>query len=318
MIEDFARVLYAGVLPNIGTNASVAGGFKQWIVGSAYVPCLPETNKLELQRVGVEAFTRAVSFDYERFALAAQESHLVALSERERFGAVAWPLLKQYYSAFFSAHAIMRSRGAGVVRIDNKQARELTTTLKAYLGATAEFSAGTYSFSIYKSEHDQPGEITVKFCAFKDGKGVHEGFWSTFIEYLEGEAKSAVDNSLPDNQDFVAHALELKQSVMSGGAVWISKIRNEINYQHEHEAWMPMTKRSTANIAIPRLAENNMLNARLDIDRSKYPIKSFFCVCCYLSILNCLISSKVSEKSKGGGAFGQRWNRLLASTALKA
>lgn len=318
MLDDFARILYAGALPNLGNSAPITGGFKQWVIGGAYIPSLSESGDLLLGRVGVEALTRAVSFDYDRFALAAHESRIVALSEREKFGAVGWPLLKQYYSAFFSAHAIMRSRGAGVVRIDGKQSRYITTTLQAYLGTKDTFPSGTYYYSTAKNDEDKSGELTVNFSMSEDGKGVHEGFWSVFVKYLETEARRAVETGLPDNQDFISHALEVKNSIMSGETVWLSKVRNEINYQHEHQSWMPLTKKSISNKSLPKSSTEYSLNARLDASKVKDPIKSFFCTCCYISELNLLIANRVAAKSKAGGTFGQRWARLVSLTSVEA
>ncbi|WYK06256.1 hypothetical protein DWF04_021570 [Cereibacter sphaeroides f. sp. denitrificans] len=318
MVEDFARILHSGVLPSLGRSAAAEGGFKRWVVGGAYAPKISVEGDLLLERVSVESFTRAVSFDYDRFALAAHESRIVALSEREKFGAVSWPMLKQYYSAFFAAHAVMRSRGAGAVRIDSDQAKAITTTMQAYLGGNQRFPSGTYYYFISKGENDGAGEITVSFSASKDGKGVHEGFWNTFVQYIESEAKRAALLGLPDNQDFISYSLDLKQSIMSGEMVWISKVRNELNYQHDYQAWMPISKKSIANRVIPRTSEGYRWNARLDISKSKEPIRSFFCVCCYISELNYLIASRVAKNSKVGGAFGQRWGRLIASTDAAA
>lgn len=318
MVEDFARILHSGALPGLGRSVATEGGFKSWIIGGAYAPKISPSGELLLERVSVESFTRAVSFDYDRFALAAHESRVVALSEREKFGAVGWPILKQYYSAFFAAHAVMRSRGAGVVRIDNDQAKAITTTMQAYLGGSEKLSSGTYYYFISKGKNDASGETTVNFFRSNDGKGVHEGFWSTFIKYVEREASRAAQLGLPDNQDFISYSINLKQSIMSGETVWISKLRNEINYQHDYQSWMPITKKSISNRAIPKTSGDYKSNARLDVSRSKEPIRSFFCVCCYISELNYLIADRVAKNSKAGGTFGQKWGRLIATTDAAA
>ena len=314
MPAEFARILYAGTLPNLGNTALVDGGFKRWVVSGAYVPTLSDRGDLLLKRVNVHEFSRAVSFDYDRFALAAQESRIVALSDRDQFGIVSWPLLKQYYAAFFSAHAIMRARGAGLVRIDSSQSIGITSTMQTYLVPDTKFTSGNYYYSISKDERDASGEITVSFSVSKDGKGVHEGFWASFVKYLESEANRAVKMGLPDNQFFVSYALQLKQAIMSGETAWLSKVRNEINYQHEHQSWMPLTKRSPSNFSVPRSSKENGSNLRLDISREKEPVRAFFCVCCFLSELNSEIATRVAARSKAGGTFGQRWARLLSLT----
>ena len=79
-----------------------------------------------------------------------------------------------------------------------------------------------------------------------------------------------------------------------------------------------MSKKSISNLAIPRTAEGYRLNARLDVSRSKDPIKAFFCVCCYISELNYLIAKRVAGNSKAGGTFGQKWRRLIATTDAAA
>ena len=316
MPEEFARILSAGVLPNIGTAVPAAGGFKKWIVDRNYVPDVSVGGNFLLKRANLEAFTRAVSFDYDRFALAAHESRIVALSEREKFGVVAWPLLKQYYSAFFAAHAIMRCRGAGVVRIDRTQSAAISELLKVYLDPGAKLEAGNYYYTASRGDQDAANEITVSFSASNDGKGVHEGFWKAFVKYLESDAARAITAGLPDNQDFVSYSLKMKESIMSGDSVWISKIRNEINYSHEHESWMPLNKKSVSNTSLPKSLEGFISNCRLDVSRSKEPIRAFFCVCCYISELNLQIANRIATRSKAGGTFGQRWVRLLGLTQV--
>jgi hypothetical protein len=318
MQQEFARILYAGTLPSLGNAKLEDGGFKRWVVSGAYIPKQEANGDLLLQRVGVEVFSRAVAFDYDRFALSAQESRIVALAEREKFGIVSWPLLKQYYSAFFSAHAIMRSRGAGIARIDASQSSAIMSTLKDYLGSDAKFASGNYYFSISKGEDDLPGEITVSLSASKDGKGVHEGFWISFVKYLAREAERAVQDGLVDNQLFLGYSYKIKEAIMAGESPWISRVRNEINYQHEHQSWMPLTKKSVSNLSIPRSSINYSANSRLDVARQSDEIKAFFSVCCYLSELNLEIATRIAARSKAGGSFGQRWDRLNNNTGIPA
>jgi len=123
------------------------------------------------------------------------------------------------------------------------------------------------------------------------------------LSSLNNEAEWAIQNGLPDNLDFFRFCGEMERSNMANGSVWITKIRNEINYQHKHESWMPLTKKSPSN---------SFSNCRLDVSKIKEPIKSFFCICCYISELNFQVAARISAKSKTGRTFGQRWMRLLS------
>ena len=315
MIDDFASILRAGILPGIGQSPASEDGFKGWLVHAAYVPTLVDDKTTALNRVNVEAFSKALSFDFERFCLSAQESFLVSTVEYERFKSIGWPLLKLYYSAFFSAHSIMRSRGAGVVKIERQQANYISQLLDIYSPGSRRFSPGVYFFALEKKAGDTVGEATVTFTPASDGKGVHEGFWEIFSSYMEDQAALAAAQQLPDHISFIKYASDLKEAIMTGGsgAAWFSELRNKINYQHKYEAWMPYNRRSQAYTAMPAGELTFPGSARLDFSKQKDPIKAFLAISCYISYLNSLLAEYIAGLSKSGGAFGQKWTRLLAT-----
>lgn len=319
MVSDFAKILKVGILPALGASPAEEEGIKGWIVKQSYVPSLTDKT-LKLERVNLEKFSEAITFDFERFALSAQESLIVALSEYNRFGSIGWPLLKIYYSAFFSAHAIMRSRGAGVIKLEREQATKITTIVNMFSNGSAVFQSGVYNFQFQKGPNDGVGEGTVILAPSKEGRGVHEGFWEMFTDYIEDQAKRAAEQQLPDHRDFVDYATNLKTAVLSGGrgAAWFSEVRNNLNYQHQYEAWMPYRKKSQSHLAMPTERLAGIQYARLDISKTKEPVKAFLCLACYLAHLNADIAEHVATRAKGGRAFGQKWQRLKSAAAPNA
>jgi len=185
MPNDFARILHAGTLPGLGVVIPADGGFKEWVARGAYDPDISVNGNLLLNRVDLEDFTRAVSFDYARFALASHESRVVALSERKQFGSVGWPLLKQYYSAFFASHAVMIARGSGIIRIDSEKSKIINSITQSYLLNAPRLTPGTYLYSLTRENGGSFNEVRIEISATKNGKGVHEAFWNMFVKFIE-------------------------------------------------------------------------------------------------------------------------------------
>jgi len=312
MVEEFGAILRSGTLPTIGTVPSQYSGFKDWIMRGNFIPSMSDRCTLLLSRIRVDDFSVATSFDYERFALSAQETYLFALSARKKIPSLSWPLLNHYYSAFFSAHAIMRSRGAGLSKLDKEQADFLSDSLKIYDPEGKEIKAGMYFFLSQKSDVDRAGEMSVEITLAKDGNGVHDSFWSTFSKYIEAEAEKSALQGQADSASFVEHALTLRNAigVNSRKASWISTIRNQINYQHDFEAWMPYNKKSRANISMSKIENSTFTQVRLDRSKDSDPIGAFLSTSCYLSKLNMAVAESIAARSQRGGAFGQKWYRL--------
>ncbi|WP_310073514.1 hypothetical protein [Phyllobacterium sp. 1468] len=306
------------MLPRIGQEAAQTTGFHGWIRGGGYQPADTNANAaISLERVDVRNFVPFANHDFERFALSSRESFSVALLERTSHQLAGWPLLKLYYASFFAAHAVMRALGSGVVKIDGPSASYLTEVLKLYDPNTAKLKGGAYVFRLV-ADPSSPGLASITLKPAPEGAGVHDGFWRLFCDFLGDVAKDAVANGAVDAQDFFATAGELTDVIKAGGSesgVWLSGMRNEINYQHKYDAWFPIPGRAKIlDVLDEAAALSDTTTIRLDRSKRKDPVGAFVSTTRFLACLNVELSDLVAVRSTANSAFGQKWRRL--ATAL--
>lgn len=312
-MSQFSDILQIGILPGLGMEPATEGGFQAWVSAATFVPSEPVDDLAAvLGRTASDRFVRAVNYDFERFSLAALETFSTALAEREKYPALGWPLLKVYYASFFAAHAIMRSRGAGVAKLDRPHMERLNELLDVYGISKHNLTPGMFVFGTSKGSSDAAGERTVSLRPDRPGRGVHEGFWIEFCTFMEAEAATAATRGDPDAGTFVSLAAELKDAVLSGaqGPVWLSAVRNQINYQHGFDVWFPSRKSSEAYRSMDVAALPRSSSVQVSTRKDKTPIKAFIHVASYISELCFDLSGHVAVGSTKGNAFGQKWRRL--------
>lgn len=82
-------------------------------------------------------------------------------------------------------------------------------------------------------------------CPKASGRSVHEQFWRVFDGFLHSAASRVLQNSsltTADAQDIFAKLTDLRSVLRLNGhnsGNWLSTIRNEITYRHQHKAWFP-------------------------------------------------------------------------------
>lgn len=275
------------------------------------MPVLPNGSlKLSISSFSLPEFTRYLSSDYERFALSSAESFVVSKLEFDKYGLTSWPLLKLYYSAFFAAHAVMRSQGAGVIKIENAQAVKLNQFLKTLNPLSPNFKPGMYEFRLNASVRDSPS-LTLQ--PHGGGSGVHEAFWKSFCSYLDDLSRAAVATKAADAEAMAFGSIEVRNAISGNSGSsnsWLSQMRNQINYQHQHSVWFPIRKSGNAKGALAKLSLAPSKSSRLDTSVSKEPLRAFIEVSSYLSFLNFDIAEYVAARSTVGAAFGQKWRRF--------
>jgi hypothetical protein len=167
--------------------------------------------------------------------------------------------------------------------------------------------------STFKEPANGPGEFSILLKPQdKRGGGVHESFWKEFCAFLNEEAAAAVSGAAAGSSDFVAKADELSDAILKGGATgsWLSHVRNQINYQHGHDLWLPYRKSSEGYQSLIRDGLPAIENARLDVSKTKKPIAAFVNVASYVTNLSNVVGDFTALRSSKGRAFGQKWRRL--------
>jgi len=313
-LANIVPSLTLGLLPGLGQDPAIADGFRSWLLTGAYQPKVSTTSPVVVLEITDTAkLIRHVAFDYERFSLSSMESFAVAYSERVGHNLAGWPLLKLYYSAFFASHAIMRSQGSGVVKIEKSQAQYLNSILSILYPEFTMVSPGMYLYNTVTSK--DTGLFTVRLEATpKDSGGVHEGFWRHFCNFLQDAAIDAGQKGAANATEFVAGVDEICGAIRNDGAnsgIWFSSIRNEINYQHKYDVWFPVRRNGRALVALDRnkMAFPNVLQS--GVSRENDPVAVFANLSKYLACLSSELAHFVANRSTQGRSFGQKWRRIV-------
>ncbi|WP_133176182.1 hypothetical protein [Pelagivirga sediminicola] len=286
---------------------------RRWIEIGAFVPkVISSAGGFEMGSVNTRQLVPFITHEYERFALSSAESILVANLESDIHGLTGWPLLKMYYSAFFAAHAIMRSQGAGVTKLEKKQAAKINSFL-ALLGEHDEtVTAGMYLYQLDISQRSGP---IVTFTPHEPGAGVHESFWNSFCDHLDGHAKTAVRSGTVDATAIVTGSEEVCRAIRgssSHAGAWLSTMRNQINYQHQHSVWFPLKRRNKVKELLSGLQIQPSKLAKLAASPKTHPVQAFAEATFYLACLNIDVAEVIATRSSKGNAFGPKWKRIRA------
>lgn len=290
-------------------------GFRDWILTGSYLPNIQDDpSMIVLDIVDLAKLIRYIAFDFERFSLSSVESYAVAYIERDMYKLAGWPLVKLYYSAFFSAHAIMRSQGGGVIRLEKSQTQYLNSIISIICPEAVGINPGDYQYEV--STAKETGRLSVNLKPVQQNRGVHEGFWKMFCQFMDEASKGSSQNNSANALEFVVGVEEIRSAIMTSGAsssVWFSAVRNEINYQHKHNVWFPLPKSAKGIIALNKNKSAVSSGIPLTISKSKDPLSAFANLSAFLALVNIELANVVANRSVSGRSFGQKWRRISES-----
>jgi hypothetical protein len=280
------------------------------VAEGTYQPTTDSTKtEIILDKTSLSEILAYINYDYERFALASWESFSVFNLEWDDSKLAGWPLLKLYYGAFFSAHALVRAMGEGFVNFEREQIEILESMSLLYLGTSLDINPGSFEFRI--KEHNN-AHFTVTIRPATQTGGVHEGFWKYFGSFLDRHAALAVERGAPDASEFVTGADEVNRILRGNisNSSWYSGTRNQINYQHLHGVWSPVKQRRILKSHLRGKGGINSSAIRLDYSGRKDTLAAFVAISKYLCILNFELAEFVSARSEGSKSFGASWRKL--------
>ncbi|PPT08331.1 hypothetical protein CKA32_004807 [Geitlerinema sp. FC II] len=199
-----------------------------------------KNNKFTLNISNENSFLRSLLFDLDRMAIAAFESMHCINQDVCLTKSRAWLVVKAYYSAYFAAHAILRLLGQSCSWLYPAQTRKIEQVNALFHVNNVKLSQGYYHFKYYVNSK----EIECKSMSSAKG-GSHELFWKVFLKQLQ-ELSSRILGSLLFPQD-ITQAIFSKLSDLNNvlchegqrGGSWLSSIRNQVNYRHQHHVWFP-------------------------------------------------------------------------------
>jgi hypothetical protein len=185
-----------------------------------------------------EAFLSAFAGDINRLGSASFES-VVGI---RRSGALprssAWLVVQTYYSAFFSAHALLRLLGESCTPLEREQVNSLTRVGTIFGTAPSSPMTG----GLYHLVCD-PVARTISGTALSGSP--HETFWRIFHDRMLRLATDALNvstESVANRQLAYTKLSELVANLCfhsSAKGRWLSSIRNAVNYNQKFATWYP-------------------------------------------------------------------------------
>lgn len=187
---------------------------------------------------------RALSWDCSRFASASFQSLGAFSAEHCNKISLPWDLIKLYYAAFYAAHAVLRLVGQSCSYLSDAHVRRLNALLALTCPAPAPVVAvGLYHGRLVNNNT----QLHLRKVGARFG-GSHEDFWKAFAGSLHELNQAILLGPLvpADAQQVFAKFDELIGVLRQRGAYGrISSIRNELQYRHGYDGWLPSGMRKS-------------------------------------------------------------------------
>lgn len=180
-------------------RAQFHGGLRDWLRGSGWTPAEKITSKKATIFVHDSAnFADSCANDFIALATAAFESaSSVPVRPAADPKACAWQVISYYYSAYFSANALMRLAGYACTNFDVDVCTDFNELASLCemggVGEKEKLRPGVFFVSPAPSG---PQKMLVQSLSGVTG-GVHVQFWAGFLRFLEAIEKGIAVGPMP-------------------------------------------------------------------------------------------------------------------------
>jgi hypothetical protein len=237
VLADVARPFWlAGLNQVSGPQLKGLGGAICDEEYQVYSPITPTSFVLSF--ADSSGFLSAFAGDVSRIGSASFESVLGIVKPAALPKSTAWLIIQTYYSAFFSAHALMRMLGESCTPIEREQVNSLTRVGSLFGAApTGPMTGGLYHITCDTSAK------TISGTALSGSP--HEVFWRVFhdrVLRLSGEVLGVSTESLANRQLASTRLSDLASNLCFQSAPrgrWLSSVRNGVNYGQKLATWYP-------------------------------------------------------------------------------
>ena len=237
IFDDITRPFWlAGLNQVSGPQLKGIGGLICDEEYQIYSPITPTSFVLSF--TDAEPFLSAFAGDINRIGSASFESALGIVKSSALPKSTAWLVIQTYYSAFFSAHALLRILGESCSPIEREQVSSLTRVGALFGAAPPSPMTG----GLYHLICDGKAK-TISGTALSGSP--HEVFWKVFyerVQRLSNEAINVSTESLANRQLASAKLSDLASNLCFRSAPrgrWLSTMRNAVNYNQKHSTWYP-------------------------------------------------------------------------------
>jgi hypothetical protein len=257
-----------------------------------------------------EQLLRALAYDIDRLAAASFETMHSVKRDSVFPKSFGWLIIKCYYAAFFSAHAILRILGISCSQLDTvhvNRVNEIATIYNCDNGK--KIKSGYYRCHLLVGENSSLDCSNLK----SRGGGSHELFWKLFRDELSSLGAKIMSSSLhptEESQPVYVKIDEIRQNLClhgCNGGNWLSSIRNTVNYKHELDAWFPSPKKAK-DIAdnLYRIQEywlTDPLNIPLEQNGLKDKLPIFMKTCSFIVGLCRVMLQDMERRCQSGRSY---------------
>lgn len=253
IIADQLRQFWLSHLNEV--SGKLEFGLTEWVKKGTYqitTPLQPGEFVLDVPN-GDLTFQRAIAFDLARMSMAAFESIGELQPHPVMPKSLGWSIIKTYYSAFFAAHALLRTFGISLTQFDAAPISNVLQIASAYGTTNGQKLSNGFYVCIFDA---QTMKLTCKHAGAQGGS--HEVLWKYFTNAMLDFSNRilATHGASANQQQAAAKIGELCASLKHNGknaGTWLSHIRNIINYKHELGVWFPYNSRIKYYSDLPNL-----------------------------------------------------------------
>lgn len=281
-------------------------GCVEWIIKQGYTIHTPVSNsQFTLVLSNHQDILPPFAFDCNRLASAAFETMHFIQQSQYLPKSLAWLIIKLYYAAFFSAHAIIRILGISCSYFEQKQTKKVDQIANVF-----GYSQGvTISPGYYKCLYDRSNKQL--WCDKSSKGGSHENFWEIFCsiirklssDILSSRRATILSQQVSSKLDEMCRIL-CHQNQNKGN--WLSCIRNQVNYRHEFSTWFPYSGTRKQNINkiydVCSLWQKDPMNINLILG-SKNNITLFTSACSFIVGLCRTLIQDMSNRCPSGKSY---------------
>lgn len=248
------------------------------------------------------------AFEAARFASAALESYSTVCSrwnDPEDRDGLAWKFVSLYYSAYYSAHAILRLAGSTVTQVEHW--KQMEGEFKILYQSPQLPSLGLESGYHVMTLDTSGTALTISKAKVDSSHGSHTALWRQFKLLADTcYANNALNTSL--HQAAVgAYSQKLAVPLKVDGRQcewpWMPVIRNRINYRLPEQVWGARSKRITPSVnkRIHSLIGSPTNAKIMDAAGDSLDWLRFSASCVYMLSLLCHLirDMEIRAKSKG-------------------
>lgn len=259
------------------------------------------SQRIELDFRDADPVLGSYAFDSNRFASSAFQSIQHASEGADSTEKFAWAIIQLYYAAFYAGHSIIRLLGDSCTYFDRTQISRIVAL------AQAQSKVPTFKITstVYHCHTDLISPALVRATSLREGVGgAHESFWHVFGQVLSRSGEHILNGPLSETeaQSVFAKVEAARQTLTGRGAPfhsWLSVIRNDVQYRHMHDVWLPCGVRKQDRELIKRLTSQwrkDAMNVDVGVHSSK-PLGLFAAACVFIVALCRELFERIAERS---------------------